>query len=215
MWDKALAVEFVIFFHMFNFRSTGMNFDRNNLEITMNYNKVRLLNDDRREYVFSFPGIIPKRIPKTTIQANGYFERGEFIGKSLDVQRRLEKTHVCGFTQTFVNDGVDSTCVDTIADGKQLQVIFYFSFVSPCHKMSVEVVMKNLDNCTSPAWTWFVGSGCLYNECFSKQLHQTAEFTRCAVTCVCFESCNYLYFMYNQIPWKSHKVEQLCEIRAI
>ena len=172
-------------------------------------------NNYRHNYVISFPGIIPKRIPKTTIQANGYFERGEFIGKSPDVQRRLEETRVCGFTQTFVNDGVDSTCVDTIADGKQLQVIFDFAFVSPGHQMSVEVVMKYLDNCTSPAWTWFVGSDCFYRECFSKQVSQNAEFTRCVVTCLCLEPCNNLYSMYNQIPWKSHKVEQLCEIRAL
>ena len=102
------------------------------------------LYDINMDIVFCFTGTIPRKRPKTVVNANGYYEPGEFISRTLIGHNSFEETHVCGFTQTFVNDGIDGTCVDTTADDKQLQVMFYFSFVSPGHQMSVEVVMKNV-----------------------------------------------------------------------
>ena len=164
-------------------------------------------------------GVRPKRIARPAVETSGYYLPGEIISTTSSTGcHELEGTLLCEFYQTLINDNKDATCVNTTIDDRLLQVVFYFRHVSPGHQMSVEVVMKNVDGCSSPAWTWFVGSECRkngYKECSLKQIEEHAGFIRCIVTCPCWGSCHYLHFVYNLIPWSRRSVGQLCEVGLV
>ena len=109
------------------------------------------------------------------------------------------------------------TCVNATWGHKQLQAIFTSSTLTPKQQLSVEVILMNVDDCNSPAWTWYVESRCIpgfYTECSRIQITRVAEFTRCAINCNCFDSCHFLYLKYNRLPLKTQTSEQLCEIVA-
>ena len=152
------------------------------------------------------------------IQA-GYYEARDVITEDRAVVlHRLNKIAVSGFSQTDVNDENNATCTHTSVDNSQLQAVFYFSYINPEQTISTEVVLKNVEDCRSPAWTWFVQSRCngtIYSECSRVQIKRNSVFTHCLVTCHCCDSCGYLYFKHYQIPRWDQSSERLCEIWAL
>ena len=131
---------------------------------------------------------------------------------------KLNDTDNCGIPRTFLNDDVNKTCRNTNEMGKQLQVIFYSPLKNYDQRMTMEVILKNADDCSSHAWTWYVESGChpgVFTQCVSLLLNRVAEYTRCVVTCLCLWPCDYLYLKYNRLPWHDQAREELCELRFI
>ena len=157
-------------------------------------------------------------IARPNIQGSGYNRPGEGICTAEPIRHQeLQETRACGVSQTFINDNIDATCVNATVGDKHLHVVFNFSNVIPDHQISMEVVMKNVDDCSSPAWTWFVGSDCYdgpYMQCTASEPYHMAEFTLCIVSCQCWQQpCNIVHVVHNLVPWQDHIVEQLCEIR--
>ena len=108
-----------------------------------------------------------------------------------------------------------STCVNAVQAHQQLQAIFTASILPPSNQLSVEIILKNVDDCSSPAWAWFVESECrpgIYTECSSTQMARVADFAHCVVTCYCLHSCKFLYLKYNRLSWQTQTSEQLCEV---
>ena len=129
----------------------------------------------------------------------------------------IEKKQVCRFFFPITSDKNNSTCINAVQAHEQLHVIFNTSTFSPSNRLSVEVTLMNVDDCNSPAWTWYVESECnegLYTECSSTQIMQIAELTTCVITCYCVASCDFLYLKYNRLPLHNQTSEQLCEIWA-
>ena len=65
-----------------------------------------------------------------------------------------------------------------------------------------------------------MGLGCVqanYTECAQREADRNVGvgFTRCIIACQCHDTCDDMYVMYNVVPWHSHTVEQLCEIRLV
>ena len=118
-------------------------------------------------------GIIQRGIVRTAIKASGYFQPGEFINKEPSVgHHEFPVTEVCNFSQTAVNDNNNSTCVNSTVDGRHLQAVFRFPYVRPTRNLSVEVITRNTEGCSSPSWTWFMGLGCVlanYTECAQRE----------------------------------------------
>ena len=161
-------------------------------------------------------GTRTKRKARPVVEASGYYPPGEISCMTAAAgYHELEETHVCGFYQTLINDNIDATCVNTTIGDRLLQVMFNFRHVNISHQVSVEVVMKNVEDYSSFAWTWFVQSEChmeVYRECDSKRLQNNTEFARYIVTCQCWESCHYLHVVYNPLPWQGRSKGQLCEV---
>ena len=135
-------------------------------------------------------------------------------GASVDVNV-IEQEQVHGHLFPITSDKNVSTCVNTTLGHKQLQAIFTFPSLPPNDQLSVEVILMNVDDCSSPAWTWFVESECrpvVYTECSSTHITRVAEFTHCGIHCVCLDSCDFLYFKYSRVPLRTQRMEQLCEI---
>ena len=111
-----------------------------------------------------------------------------------------------------------STCVNAVQAHQQLQAIFTASILPPRNQLSVEIILKNVEDCSSPAWTWFVESECrpgIYTECSRIQItQQNSDFIHCAVTCYCLDPCDFLYLKYHRFSWQNQTSEQLCEVWA-
>ena len=123
----------------------------------------------------------------------------------------------CGGRFSIISDNNVSTCVPATQAYKQLQAIFTFPTLPPTHKLSVKIILMNVDGCSSQAWTWFTESDCypgIYTECSHTIMTQTNELTHCTFTCHCFGLCDSLYLKYNNIPLRDQTSEQLCEIWA-
>ena len=157
-------------------------------------------------------------IARPNIQRSGYNRPGEGICTAEPLRRQeLQERRACGVSQTSINDNIDTTCVNATVGDKHLHVVFSFSNVIPGHQISMEVVMKNVDDCFSPAWTWSVGSHCYdgtYMQCNASEPYHMAGFTRCLVSCQCWQQpCKMVHVVHNLVPWQDHIAEQLCEIR--
>ena len=129
----------------------------------------------------------------------------------------IEVKQICRFFFPVTSDKNIFTCVPAVQGHEQLQVIFITPSLVPTNQLSVEVILMNVDDCSSPAWTWFVESECqpgIFTECSRMHINRVAEFTHCAVTCDCIDSCDFLYLKYNRLPLRNQSSEQLCEIWA-
>ena len=153
--------------------------------------------------------------------ASGYLSSSAALltnrAASLDVNV-MEKIQVCEFSFPITSDNNNSSCIYAEQGHEHLHVIFNTSTFSSSKRLVVEVTLMNVDDCNSPAWTWFVESECakgLYTECSSTQITQIAEFTTCALTCYCVASCDSLYLMHNRLPLRNQTTEQLCELWAL
>ena len=150
------------------------------------------------------------------VVTSDFFTQGIVIGRGASVDVNvIEQEQVNGRLFPITSDKNVSTCVNTTLGHDQLQAIFTFPALPPSDQLSVEVILMNVDDCSSPAWTWFVESECRpkdYIECSRTHITRVAEFTRCAINCVCLDSCDFLYLKYNRLPLRIQTSEQLCEI---
>ena len=148
--------------------------------------------------------------------ASDYLSSGMVIKQGASPQTNLiEMKDICGFLFPVMSDKNTFTCVPAVQGHKQLQAIFITPFLVPTDELSVEVILMNVDDCSSPAWTWFVESEYqpgIFTECSSNHVNRVAEFTLCTVTCKCAASCDFLYLKHNRIPRRNQTSEQLCEI---
>ena len=127
-------------------------------------------------------------------------------------------TEKCGVPRTFLNDGVNTTCKYSNEMDKQLQAVFFSPLKTADQRMTVEVILKNVEDCSSPAWTWYVESDCqlgAYTQCDRSNVERGTEYTRCLITCMCIGPCDFLYLKYDRLPWQDQAREQLCELRFI
>ena len=124
---------------------------------------------------------------------------------------------VCGVLVPITGDNNKFTCINITKGNDRLQAIFTFPSLLPSHYLSVKVILRNVEDCSSLIWTWYTESDCdqtIYSECASEQITRIAGFTQCVVTCHCLNSCSFLFLKYNRLPWLDQTSEQLCEIRA-
>ena len=103
-----------------------------------------------------------------------------------------------------------------------LQSVFMFPNSSTGREISVEVVAKNVDDCSSISWTWFVESRCIpgsFIECQNRVaasgVYMYGIYSNCILTCVCKPTCDYLYLKYTHVPGQNHSEQQLCEIKLL
>ena len=153
------------------------------------------------------------------VETSGYYLPEEVISrKDPNSLNALQKEQGCRFPVTAVNDNIDCTCVNITQGDMHLQAVLNFSLQTMGHRLSVEVILKQVDDCRSPVWNWFVESKCQEGniaECAIVAVDRWSVFSRCVVTCVCWASCDYLYFKYNQPQYQTQYEEQLCEIRLL
>ena len=150
--------------------------------------------------------------------ASNYFSPRVLISRGVSVDENfIEMKHVYGHSFPITSDKNINTCVNAVQEHQQLQAIFTAPTLPPSNQLSIEVILKNVDDCSSPAWTWFVESECrpgVYTECACTQIYRVAEFTHCAITCVCWDSCDFIYLKHNRLPLQNQTSEQLCEMWA-
>ena len=153
------------------------------------------------------------------VVTSGYYPPEEVISRQDTTSlNALQTEQGCRFPVTVVNDNNDCTCVNITQDEMNLQAVFNFSLPTMGHRLSVEVILKHADDCRSPVWAWFVESKCQegdFTECSIAAVDRWSVFSSCVVTCVCWASCDYLYFKYNQPQYQNQCTEQLCEIRLL
>ena len=148
----------------------------------------------------------------------------DYLSASIVINRRsslevnfIEMSDICGFLFPTTSDKNTLTCVPTVQGHKQLQAIFITPSLVPTNQLSVEVILMNVDDCSSPAWTWFVESKCqpgVFTECSRSNINRVREFLHCAVTCHCVDSCDFFYLKHNRLPRRNQTTERLCEIWA-
>ena len=150
--------------------------------------------------------------------ASDYLSLGMVINHRAPLQRNVIKMNdICGFLFPITRDNNNFTCVPAVQGHEQLQAIFITPSLVPRNQLSVEVILLNVDDCSSPSWTWFVESECqpgVFTECSRNHLNHVAEFTYCVVNCECVVSCDFFYLKYNRLPRRNQTSEQLCEIWA-
>ena len=175
----------------------------------VNNAKLRLFSDDDARCEANVEVIASSYISSSSALL---VSRADFVDVNV-----IEKKRVCRFFFPITSDKNISTCIDAVEGHEQLQGIFTSSTFPESNRLSIEVTLMNVDDCNSPAWTWFVGSECnegVHTECSSTQITQTAEFTTCGLTCHCLDLCNFLYLKYNHFTWRNQTSEKLCEIWA-
>ena len=176
------------------------------------------VHDNIRKYIchllFSFTDDVSCNVTFKVITSN-YFLTGMLINHEATVHMNIiERKQLFDLFFPITSDKNISTCVNTVQEHQQLQAIFTASILLPRNQLSVDVVLKNVDDCSSPAWTWFVESECrpgVYTECSLAQIARAADLTHCVLTCYCLHSCKLLYLKYNRLPWQNQTSEQLCE----
>ena len=150
--------------------------------------------------------------------AINYYVPSKLIRRNpLDKTNAIEAEQNCGVDFSVISDNNSSNCVFLTQAHNRLQAVITFPNLMSKQHLSIEVILLNVDDCSSPAWTWFTESRCLqgvYTECSSAHRSQVAEFTHCVVTCVCYQSCDFLFLKYNRLPLRNQTMEQLCEIRV-
>ena len=115
---------------------------------------------------------------------------------------------------SVMTDRNNDTCIPITMANKPLQAVFSFPSSNIGALLSVGVLMKHTETCTSPAWTWFVESECAvgrYRECSRKLWYHEGSSWICQITCTCFFSCDYLYLKLSRVS--RYNVGEICEVR--
>ena len=152
-------------------------------------------------------------IAVTRVMAYGHFPWYEVLDQiqhSQKSQKPQENTLV---------DLRNETCALLHAPELQtLQTIITFPRNNAVENISVDVLAKDVDDCSSAAWAWFVGSNSSKcRECYNVGINKIGVFTRCQVTCVCpnSESCQYLNFKYVFDQTSVNIKSAICEVKPI
>ena len=117
---------------------------------------------------------------------------------------------------TVLADRKNETCLN-VEQGQNLwlQAVIMVTNSSACPRMSVEVVHKDVEDCSSVSWNWFVESRCLpgnFLECHKSQLNQELNHSRCIVSCKCNPTCDYVYLKYTPAMYKEQSEEKICDV---
>ena len=143
--------------------------------------------------------------------ASGYLPSTQVI------QRQSSPTEIAG--RAFIQDENNDTCVPVmLSRDRLLQAIFSFPNSNISHQMSVEIILKNVEDCRSPPWVWFVESQCTpayFQECSLISHYQRDNYVICLVSCFCHISCDYLYIKYNWVPLMEQAGHELCEVSLL
>ena len=123
--------------------------------------------------------------------------------------------------ESILVDLKNDTCVLVHGTGiETLQAVFNFPQYNVIDVISVNVLTKTSGDCSSTAWTWFVGSSCFSNrfrECHNTAIDKNGDFYRCRVTCLCpdFKSCESLHFKYTFALSDLYINASLCEVNLM
>ena len=98
-----------------------------------------------------------------------------------------------------------------------LQAIFDFPTYNIIDNISVDVLTKEAVDCSSPSWTWFVGSNCssnMFRECKNIRIDNNGINSHCRVTCVCPDVgyCRTLHFKYILDQRAASMTSAICEV---
>ena len=128
-------------------------------------------------------------------------------------------------TASVTSDENNGICIPIKTDDMTFQAVFSFHVEMIRRQMSVEVLLKNVADCASPAWTWFVESGDKYLECSRKNFRgskdrkdvtgSNEQISLCRVTCSCLPTCDYLYFKYYKNPFGEGDNSEICNVRLM
>ena len=123
--------------------------------------------------------------------------------------------------ESMLVDSQNDTCIYVNEPGLQtLQAIFDFPHYNVNNGLSVDVLMKNTENCSSPACTWFVRSNCssgVVRECKSTGVDEFGDYSLCRMTCNCnkFELCQSLHFKYAYDQSVVNLNSALCGVKPV
>ena len=123
--------------------------------------------------------------------------------------------------ESILVDSKNDNCVFVHGYGLEtLQAIFKFPQYKATGKTSADVLTHDAGDCSSPPWTWFIGSNWSSNkfrECHNTGILTNGGFSRCRVTCVCpgFEACDLLHFKYTRNHSDIYTTAALCEVNLV
>ena len=122
--------------------------------------------------------------------------------------------------ESFLVDSNNDSCASLRGpELATLQAIINFPKYNANNNIRVDVLTRDVVDCSSPAWTWFVGSRCAptrFLECHGNSIDTPGVFSRCRVTCYCpsFELCEYIHFKYTFDNTDMHMNGTLCAFRV-
>ena len=151
----------------------------------------------------------------TNVVAEGYYPWYEVLNQTL----QRNPPHI--MRESILVDLNNDTCVLVNGPGLEtLQAIFNFPQYNSVDTVSVDVLTKASGDCSSSAWTWFVGSSCSpykFRECYNVGIEIIGDFHRCRVTCVCsgVESCELLHIKYTFDHRGTYIKAALCEVNLV
>ena len=123
--------------------------------------------------------------------------------------------------ENIIVDSRNDTCALLHAPKlERLQFVVDFPQYKAVGDISVDVLTKDVNDCNSPAWTWFVGSSCSstrFQECYNVGVDKIGGFSRCRVTCVCrnAEYCQILHFKYAFDLSAANLKGAFCEMKLV
>ena len=146
----------------------------------------------------------------TDIKAGGY----------LPLSTCITRTQTSNSTiLTDLTDRNNATCLHVKqSPNDSLQAVFQFPNLSSSLDMSVEVVVRNVEDCSSVTWNWFVESMCApknFLECQKSILSQQLNYSRCIVLCPCNPTCDYLYLKYTPTIYEDQSGEEICDVYLV
>ena len=140
----------------------------------------------------------------------------DYLPSTLVIRRQSSSVEIAG--RAFIDEN-NNTCVPVMLSGDRLlQAVFTFPNSNISHQMSVEIILKNVEDCRSPAWVWFVESQCTpayFQECSLILQYRRDNYAICLVSCFCPISCDYLYVKYNWVPFMDQEGHELCEVSLL
>ena len=121
--------------------------------------------------------------------------------------------------ESILVDLQNETCALQHAPELQtLQTIMTFPRNNATKHISVDVIAKDVDDCSSPAWTWFVGSSSnRFRECYNVNINKIGVFSLCRMACVCPDSasCQFLNFKYAFDQTSINITNATCKVKHI
>ena len=88
-------------------------------------------------------------VSEARVLASRYLARNDVLDRTTDTSLLPDSS--------VLSDSVNDTCLPVMAEtGHTLRVAFDFPSANKSHKMSVEIVVKNVTDCKARAWTWWV-----------------------------------------------------------
>ena len=148
-----------------------------------------------------------------TFFSETHLHSGSYLPHSMVLDRSQEAT-----TDSAISlvDQQNTTCLKTELNGNTwLQIVATFPDSPIGRQMEVEIVVNNETDCSTKAWTWFMGSNCSqmgFFECQKSSLVPQGQFNRCIVSCQCPTPCDYLHLKFTPVGYLDQSVDEICEV---